>query len=249
MHRPVLLDEVIGWLKPQDGSVLVDGTVGAGGHAATLARQVGPTGRIIGLDRDPAMLALAKEATAGLPVTLVHAPYSDLGEVLDELGRRVGPGRAAGPRAFLGPALLGHRGFSFAIDGPLDMRFDPDVDPESSSTSTGPSRRTLEPEEELARLFFDYGEERYSRRSPGGSSRRGGIEPIATTGRLAELVRQSIPGSGAGSTRRPGSSRLCGSRSTPSSTTLTPPWPNCRTGSSPGAERLSSASTRWKIAG
>ncbi len=74
MHRPVLLDEVIGWLKPHDGAVLVDGTVGAGGHAAALARHVGPTGRIIGLDRDPAMLALAKEATAGLPVTLVHAP-------------------------------------------------------------------------------------------------------------------------------------------------------------------------------
>ena len=86
MHRPVLLDEVIGWLKPQDGAVLVDGTVGAGGDASALARQFGPTGRIIGLDRDPAMLALAKEATDGLPVTLVHARYSAMREVLEELG-------------------------------------------------------------------------------------------------------------------------------------------------------------------
>ncbi|MGC8641851.1 MAG: 16S rRNA (cytosine(1402)-N(4))-methyltransferase, partial [Isosphaeraceae bacterium] len=86
VHRPVLLDEVIAGLAPGAGAILVDGTVGAGGHAAALARRVGPAGRIIGLDRDPAMLALAQKATAGLPVTLVHAPYSAMREVLDELG-------------------------------------------------------------------------------------------------------------------------------------------------------------------
>ena len=64
VHRPVLLDEVVAWLAPAEGSVLVDGTVGAGGHAAALARRVGATGRVIGLDRDPAMLALAERGHA-----------------------------------------------------------------------------------------------------------------------------------------------------------------------------------------
>src|SRR5262245_10172993 len=71
IHRPVLLEEVLTWLDPREGSVLVDGTVGAGGHAAALAARVGASGRVIGLDRDPAMLELAAEATRGLPVALM----------------------------------------------------------------------------------------------------------------------------------------------------------------------------------
>src|SRR5205807_5557598 len=73
-------------MAPKPGAVLVDGTVGAGGHAEALARRVGPGGRIIGLDRDPEMLALAEQATQGLPVTLVRSAYSDLADVLDDLG-------------------------------------------------------------------------------------------------------------------------------------------------------------------
>ena len=199
MHRPVLLDEVIGWLKPQDGAVLVDGTVGAGGHAAALARQVGPTGRVIGLDRDPAMLALAKETTAGLPVTLVHAPYSAMREVLEELGVSSVQGVLLDLGLSSDQLAWAHRGFSFASEGPLDMRFDPDVDPESGSTSTsaGPTAAELLSSlsaDELAQVFFDYGEERFSRRIARRIAETRRQTPIETTRQLAELVRQSVPG-------------------------------------------------------
>jgi 16S rRNA (cytosine1402-N4)-methyltransferase len=188
VHRPVLLDEVVEGLAPREGAALVDGTVGAGGHAAALAGRVGATGRVLGLDRDPEMLALAERAAQGLPVTLVRASYADLGDVLDDLG--LGP--VDGILLDLGLSSdqlrWAHRGFSFAQDGPLDMRFGPDADRTAADLVN-----TLR-EEELADLFFDYGEERYSRRVARRivEARRAG--PIATTARLAELVRRSIPG-------------------------------------------------------
>src|SRR6185312_5101374 len=86
VHRSVLVNEIVQWLDPKEGSVIVDGTVGAGGHARALALRVGSTGRIIGLDRDPEMLSLAEQTTRELPVTLVHSAYSDLGEALEDLG-------------------------------------------------------------------------------------------------------------------------------------------------------------------
>jgi 16S rRNA (cytosine1402-N4)-methyltransferase len=188
IHRPVLLDEVVTWLAPREGSVIVDGTVGAGGHAAALARRVGAEGRVIGLDRDPEMLALAEVATRGLPVTLVRSPYSALLQVLDDLGID----RVDGVLLDLGLSSdqLGweHRGFSFAVDGPLDMRYDPRKGPTAADLVN-----ELD-EEELARIFFEYGEERHGRRVARRIVEARRIEPITTTGRLAELVRKSIPG-------------------------------------------------------
>jgi 16S rRNA (cytosine1402-N4)-methyltransferase len=188
VHRPVLLDEVVTWLDPEEGSVIVDGTVGAGGHAAALARRVGSTGRVIGLDRDPEMLALAERTTRGLPVTLIRSAYSDLGEVLGGLG--VGAVDGVVFDLGLSSDQLGwsHRGFSFSSDGPLDMRYDPDAE-----VSAADLVNTLDAEE-LARLFFEYGEERFSRRVARRIVEARRAEPITTTGRLAELVRKSIPG-------------------------------------------------------
>jgi 16S rRNA (cytosine1402-N4)-methyltransferase len=189
MHRAVLLDEVVSWLAPRDGSVLVDGTAGAGGHTRALAGRVGTTGRVIGLDRDPAMLALAREATRGLPVTLVEAPYSEVGEVLLDLG--LGPVDGVVLDLGLSSDQLAwtHRGFSFATDGPLDMRFDPDGGGPTAADLVNTLR-----EEELARIFYEFGEERYSRRVARRLVETRRTERITTTGRLAELVRRSIPG-------------------------------------------------------
>jgi 16S rRNA (cytosine1402-N4)-methyltransferase len=189
VHRAVLVDEVVGWLEPKDGAILVDGTVGAGGHASALGRRVGTTGRIIGLDRDPGMLALAKCATAGLPVTLVHAPYSSVREVLEELGVPSIQGIVLDLGLSSDQLAWTHRGFSFAADGPLDMRFDPD--------STGPTAADLLAAlsaEELAQMFFDYGEERFSRRIARRIVETRRTEPVQTTGQLSELIRQSVPG-------------------------------------------------------
>jgi 16S rRNA (cytosine1402-N4)-methyltransferase len=185
----VLLDEVVAWLAPRERAVLVDGTAGAGGHTRALAERVGATGRVIGLDRDPAMLALAERATRGLPVTLVASPYSALGEVLADLGVGFVDGVLLDLGLSSDQLAWAHRGFSFAADGPLDMRFDPD----SGGPTAADLVNTLR-EEELARVFFEYGEERYSRRVARRlvEARRAGR--IDTTGRLAELVRRSIPG-------------------------------------------------------
>src|SRR5438132_3344288 len=84
-HVPVLPAEVLHWLDPQPGQVVVDCTVGAGGHARLLAERVGPAGRLIGLDQDPAMLDLARAALEGLPVTLVRSGFGRLRRVLDEM--------------------------------------------------------------------------------------------------------------------------------------------------------------------
>jgi 16S rRNA (cytosine1402-N4)-methyltransferase len=168
--------------------VLVDGTVGAGGHAAALAAGVGAGGRLIGLDRDPEMLALAERTTQGLPVTLVKASYSELGAVLEELGIGAVDGILLDLGLSSDQLARAHRGFSFAADGPLDMRFDPEARPTAAEVVNTWSA------EDLARLFFDYGEERHGRRVARRIVEARRIDPIKTTGRLAEVVRRSIPG-------------------------------------------------------
>jgi 16S rRNA (cytosine1402-N4)-methyltransferase len=188
VHRPVLLVEVIQWLGPLAGSVLVDGTVGAGGHAAPLADLVGPTGRVIGLDRDPEMLELAREATRGKAVTLVHAAYAEIGEVLANLDLGPVDGIVLDLGLSSDQLSWSHRGFSFAHDGPLDMRFDPEAETTAAGLVNGLR------ESDLADLFFQYGEERYSRRIARRIVEARRAEPITTTGRLAEIVRRSIPG-------------------------------------------------------
>src|SRR5215469_8404276 len=85
-HVPVMPHEVMHYLAPEPGQIFVDATVGAGGHTRLLAERVGPTGKVIGLDRDAAMLDLARPRLAGLPVTLVHADFDQLRRVLADLG-------------------------------------------------------------------------------------------------------------------------------------------------------------------
>jgi len=188
LHRPVLVDEVLAWLAPREGAIIVDGTVGGGGHAAALSRRVAPSGRVIGLDRDPAMLALAREALHGLPVTLVHAAYGEMRRILDELeidrvdGVLLDLGLSSDQLAWEG------RGFSFAAEGPLDMRFDPD-----SAKPTAADLVNRLSAEALAKLFWEFGEERFSRRIARRIVEARQTEPIRTTGQLADLVRRSVP--------------------------------------------------------
>ncbi len=86
IHVAVLLDEVVHWLRPRQGAVVVDGTLGGGGHTRALAGAVGADGRVIALDRDPDAVERAKTELGGLPVTIVQANFCDLPEVLKELG-------------------------------------------------------------------------------------------------------------------------------------------------------------------
>lgn len=189
-HLSVLPDELVRLLDPRPGETWVDCTVGGGGHARLVADRLGPAGRLIGLDQDPTMLDRARPRLAGLPVTLVHANFDQLAEVLAGQG----VGTVAGAYADLGFASdqvdEPGRGFSFRADGPLDMRLDPTV-----GATAADLVNTLS-EAALADVFFEYGEERHSRRVARRVVERRKERPFATTGELAEVVRRCVPRSG-----------------------------------------------------
>jgi 16S rRNA (cytosine1402-N4)-methyltransferase len=186
-HVPVLLDEVLHWLRPRPGGVLVDGTLGGGGHTRALAERVGPQGLVLAMDRDPAAIAAARETLAGLPVEPVQGNFCDLPEVLRDLGIA----GVAGVLLDLGVSsdqlADPQRGFSFSSEGPLDLRFDP--------TRGEPARRLINRlgAGHLADLIYFYGEERYSRRIAQAIVARRRDRPIETAAELAELVRQCVP--------------------------------------------------------
>ena len=196
----------------------MDGTVGGGGHAVALARQVGSSGRLIGLDRDPAMLALALESVQAsrLPVTLVHAAYSEIRQVLDELGI----GQVDGVLLDLG---LSSDQLAWRDRGSVSRAMGRST---CGSTPRQPGPRpptwsTRLPEAELAQLFFDLGEERFSRRiSPSDRGSSSATRPIEhhRPARRPGAPERPEPAAGTGrSTRPPASSRRCGSPSTTSS--------------------------------
>jgi 16S rRNA (cytosine1402-N4)-methyltransferase len=176
-------------LSPAPGEVFLDGTVGAGGHAAAIASSIGAGGILVCADADPEMLAAAAETLRGLPcVRAIHADFSEL----DRLRA------AADGRAFDGMLLdlglssvqLGdpERGFSFREDGPLDMRRDP--------SSGGPTARDIlrrASEKDLADLFHRYGEERFARRIARAVIAARRKDPPERTTQLARLVERAVP--------------------------------------------------------
>lgn len=188
VHRPVLLDEVLGVLALFEGAIVIDGTVGAGGHARAIAEKIGPSGMLVGFDRDPRMLELAAENLKGRPVRLVRRPYSEAKEVLREMGIE----RANGILLDLGLSsdqlAWADRGFSFAREGPLDMRFDPEGD-----LSAGDIVNDWD-EKEIADLIYQYGEDRNSRRIARRIVEERADRRIETTSRLAEIVRKASRG-------------------------------------------------------
>jgi 16S rRNA (cytosine1402-N4)-methyltransferase len=179
--------EVLHYLTPAPAETMVDATVGAGGHARLVAERLGPKGRLVGLDQDPAMLELARPRLPGLPVTLVHANFDQLREVLNELSIPSVDGVLADLGVASDQIETPERGFSFQQSGPLDMRMDP--------TSGEPASVWLQrlSERDLADVFWNFGEERFSRRIARkivDSRRR---TPLETTEQLADLVRSCVP--------------------------------------------------------
>jgi 16S rRNA (cytosine1402-N4)-methyltransferase len=196
-HAPVLPAETIRLLDLHPGQTWVDCTVGGGGHARLIAERLASlrsepegTGQLIGLDQDAAMLELARPRLTGLPVTLVHANFDQLGVVLANLGID----RVDGVLADLGFAsdqmAQAERGFSFRAVGPLDMR----LDPTTGETAADIVNRMSE--KALADVFFEYGEERNSRRVARKIVERRATKPFITTTDLADLVRSCVPRSG-----------------------------------------------------
>ncbi|MFY9551241.1 MAG: 16S rRNA (cytosine(1402)-N(4))-methyltransferase RsmH, partial [Thermoanaerobaculia bacterium] len=180
MHTPVLVEDALELLAPERGGLFVDATVGAGGHAEALLER-GPRARVLGIDRDPEALALARERLArfGDRVALVEADFADLDAVL-------APHPAPdGILADLGVSSMqldeGQRGFSFRRDGPLDMRMG------RSGRSAADIVATASVEE-LTRIFRDFGEERMAAKIARGIVAERTKGPIQTTRQLARIV-------------------------------------------------------------
>jgi 16S rRNA (cytosine1402-N4)-methyltransferase len=185
MHVPVLLDEVLQLLVPERGGLFVDCTVGLGGHSRAVLQR--GASRLIAIDRDPAALAIARDALAefGERVELVHADYRELAQMLDERSVEV----VDGVLADLGVSSLQldaeGRGFSFRRDEPLDMRMD------TTRGDTAADLLARAGEAELADVIYQFGEERRSRRIARALVRARDEEPLRTTGQVAGIVRRA----------------------------------------------------------
>ena len=187
-HTPVLCREAVRLLAPRPEGVIVDGTVGLGGHAEELLREE-PTLRLIGIDRDGNALERARERLApyGPRATLLHDDYRDLNRLLDEI--RID--RIDGLFLDLGVSSLQlddtSRGFGFRRDGPLDMRMDPTDGPSAAEWLA------TAPQTEIAEVLASYGEERYASRIARAIDEARQHAPIETTRALAEIVRAAVP--------------------------------------------------------
>ena len=187
-HKPVLLDECLTGLQIRPDGIYLDGTLGRAGHSLEIVRRL-TTGRLIGVDRDQAAIDAAKERLAGYMdrVTLVHSNFDRLHEILQELEL---PG-VDGMLFDLGvssPQLDdARRGFSYMHDAPLDMRMDRTAPLTARDVVNGWSY------EELHRILFDYGEERYAPAIASAICRRREEREIESTLELAELIRSAMP--------------------------------------------------------
>lgn len=190
-HTPVLLSRVVELLAPvlsEPSSVLVDCTVGLGGHAEGLLRAA-PAAQLVGLDRDPRALELAGErlASFGSRIRLRRAVYDELPAVLAELGVL----EASAVLFDLGVSSLqldtADRGFAYSVDAPLDMRMDPDQVLTAEQVVNG------YPQDDLTRVLARYGQERYAGRIAAGIVRARDRRPLTSSAQLVDLVRAAIP--------------------------------------------------------
>lgn len=191
LHKSVLAAEAVDALLPEPGKVLVDGTFGRGGHARAVLERLGPQGRLIVFDKDPAAIAVA--ASWSEPrLTLCHGSFAELAATLD----RLGVARVDGILLDLGVSSPqiddAARGFSFRNDGPLDMRMDPTS---GLSVAAWLEQST---EEELREVVWRYGEERFAKQIARAITAAKSQQPIRTTRQLAQVVATAVR------TREPG---------------------------------------------
>jgi 16S rRNA (cytosine1402-N4)-methyltransferase len=192
-HEPVLLAEILQYLAPAPSQVFVDCTLGRAGHAMAIAQRLGSDGLFIGLDADPRNLefAAARLKSSPCPTRLFHANFSQLAEVLSEVGRPAVNGILADLGISTNQLFDPAYGLSFDHPMPLDMR----IDPQSGESAADVVNHW--PESELARVLYEFAQERYSRRIARKIGEARQVSPIKTTDALAELIRSAIP-------RRPG---------------------------------------------
>ena len=188
-HKPVLLQECLDGLAIKPQGVYLDGTLGRAGHSREIARRLGSEGRLICIDRDQAALDAAGERLGEWMdrVTLIHGNFGDLADLLDDRGLSGLDGMLF-DLGVSSPQLDDKtRGFSYMQDAPLDMRMD------QSERLTADTVVNQWPQEELRRILWQYGEERYAPQIAAAIVRRRAERPIASTLDLVEVIRGAMP--------------------------------------------------------
>lgn len=184
-HASVLLDEAIVALDVKPDGVYIDATFGRGGHSRAILARLGPAGRLLALDRDPQAVAVAR--TWGDPrFAIIHAPFSRLAAEAKARSLAAVDGVLFDLGVSSPQIDTPERGFSFRYDAPLDMRMDT-----SRGMSAAEWLNTV-PEDELARVVRDYGEERFARSVAKAIVAARADQPITTTGRLAQIVAGAV---------------------------------------------------------
>lgn len=188
-HLPVLVGETLRYLEPERGGLFVDCTLGLGGHTRAIL-EASPTARVVGIDRDPAALSIARDRLAGFGdrVRLVEGPFTEIRGLLARAGVDDETPRVAGILADLGVSSMQldtpERGFSFRFDAPLDMRM-------GRGGPTAADVVNQYAEADLERIFREYGEERQARRISRAIAKARAEGPIDTTARLREVILRS----------------------------------------------------------
>ncbi len=181
-HETVLLKEAVDGLSVKENGIYIDGTAGGGGHSFEIAKRI-KNGRLFALDRDPDAVTAAKTRLAGLPAEVIRSNYTEFDAVLKNFGYE----KMDGMLLDLGVSSYQldnpERGFSYRSEAPLDMRMD------KTGTSAGELLNTLS-EAELAKIFYEYGEERY-----GGRIARAVVRnrPLRTTTEFADVISECLP--------------------------------------------------------
>ncbi len=189
-HATVLLDEAVASLGIESNALLVDGTFGRGGHSRRILQALGPEGRLLAMDKDPAAIAFADDSglSRDLRINLQHTSFADLKAQVELLGWM---GRVSGVLLDLGvssPQLdVAERGFSFMRDGPLDMRMN------TADGETAAEWLAQVPETELALALRSYGEERFARSIARAIIQRRKVRPIVTTADLVSIIEAAVP--------------------------------------------------------
>ena len=187
-HVSVLLEECIEGLNIKPDGIYVDGTLGGAGHSSRIAAKL-TTGRHIGIDRDPIALKVAGERLAPWKdnVTLIHSNFCEIAKVLDDLGIDGVDGILLDLGVSSPQLDDGERGFSYMVDAPLDMRMN------NEDSLTAHTVVNTWPYEELKRILYDYGEERYAPKIAAAICARREAKPIETTLELVDIIRSAMP--------------------------------------------------------
>ena len=187
-HISVLLQECLDGLNIKPDGIYVDGTLGGAGHSSQIVQRL-TTGRLIGIDRDPVALAAAGERLKPWQdrVTLVHSNFCEIAQVLESLNISGVDGILLDLGVSSPQLDDGERGFSYMADAPLDMRMN------GEDTLDAEAVVNTWPQEELKRILYTYGEERYAPQIAGAICRRREVAPIKTTFELVDIIRSAMP--------------------------------------------------------